>query len=387
MSPDDLSRERLARLALAGTREPGDLWLAKAMAEVEGAAELYDHLRSARRRSGTAATIAARLAEGDAERDLARGERLGLRYVVPGDEEWPDQLHDLAYAEDETNGTGGAPLGLWLRGPLRLDALGRSVAIVGSRSATTYGADVAAQIGAECAVEGWTVVSGGAVGIDVAAHRGALAAGGPTVAVLACGADRVYPTGHQQLIEHLAAEGLVVSETIPGGAPYKGRFLTRNRLIAALTRGTVVVEAALRSGALNTATWATRMNRPLMGVPGPVTSATSEGVHELVRSGRASLVTNGRDVLELVGEMGAHTLSTPRGPERRHDRLTATQKQVLEAVPAQAPAVAGSIARTAGLGIDPTLVTLDELLAEGLVTTAGHGWVLARLPVEGAHSA
>jgi DNA processing protein len=380
MTGDALTRERVARLALARTREPGDLWLARAVAEA-GAVELFDHLRSGRRRSGTAATIAARLSEGAPERDLARGERLGLRFVVPGDEEWPDQVDDLSHAEDE-NGTGGAPLGLWARGPLRLDALTRSVAIVGSRSATTYGADVAAQIGAECAAEGWTVVSGGAVGIDIAAHRGALAAGGRTVAVLACGADRVYPLSHEQLIEHIAAEGLVVSETLPGGAPLKGRFLTRNRLIAGLTRGTVVVEAARRSGALNSATWTTRINRPLMGVPGPVTSATSEGVHELVRSGRASLVTSGGDVLEMVGEMGEHTVSARRGPERPHDRLTATQRQVLEAVPAQAPAVAGSIARTAGLGLNGTLETLHELLASGLVTTAGHGWVLARQPEE-----
>lgn len=374
---DALNREQLARLALSQTREPGDLWMSKAVAEV-GAVELCDHLRSGRRRSGIAAKVALRLAEVDAERDLDRGRRVGLRYVVPGDPEWPDQVDDLILAEDLTNRTGGPPLGLWVRGPLRLDSLGRSVAIVGSRSATTYGADVAAQIGAECAAQGWTVVSGGAVGIDVAAHRGALAGGGPTVAVLACGADRAYPLEHQRLIDHLAEEGLVVSETVPGGAPHKGRFLTRNRLIAALTRGTVVVEAATRSGALNSATWATRINRPLMGVPGPVTSATSEGVHELVRSGQATLVTSGPDVLEVVGGMGEHTVRPPRGAERPHDRLTATQRQVLEAVPARSPAVAGSIARVTGLGLDPTLETLHELLAGGLVRTAGHGWVLAR---------
>lgn len=378
-------RERLARLALARTREPGDLWLAKAVAEL-GAVELYDHLRSGRRHTDTAETVATRLTEGGAERDLALGERLGLRYVVPGDGEWPHQLDDLGRAEDP-NKTGGAPLGLWARGPLRLDALTRSVAIVGSRSATTYGADVAAEIAAECAAQGWIVVSGAAFGIDVAAHRGALAGGGATVAVLACGADRVYPPDHEQLIEHIAGDGLVVSETIPGGAPHKGRFLTRNRLIAGLTRGTVVVEAASRSGALNSATWAARINRPLMGVPGPVTSATSEGVHDLVRTGRASLVTSGGDVLELVGEMGEYSAPVPRGPERPHDRLTRTQQRVLEAVPARSPAVVGSIARTAGLGPDSTLSTLHELLAGGFVATAGHGWLLARQQEEGAPSA
>jgi len=385
LTVDDRTRERLARLALAQSRDVGDLWLAQAVAEV-GAVELHDHLRSGRRHSGTAAKAAARLAAVDPARDLERGERVGLRWVVPGDDEWPSQLADLVHAEDP-NGTGGPPLGLWARGPLRLDALARSVAIVGSRSATTYGCDVAAQVAAECAAEGWTVVSGGAWGIDVAAHRGALAGGGVTVAVLACGADRAYPVVHERIIDRIAEDGLVVSETKPGGAPHKGRFLTRNRLIAGLTRGTVVVEAAIRSGALNSATWTTRLSRPLMGVPGPVTSATSEGVHELVRTGQATLVTSGQDVLEIVGDVGEHTVVPRRAPERPHDRLTATQRRVLEAVPVRSPAVAGSIAQVAGLGLDGTLAALHELRAGGLVTTAGHGWLLARQPgEEGAHA-
>ena len=121
------------------------------------------------------------------------------------------------------------------------------------------------------------------------------------MAVLACGADRAYPLAHAEILEHIAEHGAVVSESPPGHAPFKARFLSRNRLIAALTRGTVVVEAARRSGALNTATWAARLQRPLMGVPGPVTSAPSEGVHRLLRSGQATVVTTGLDVLEVVG--------------------------------------------------------------------------------------
>ena len=277
----DLERERLARVALARAREPGDLWLARAVAGV-GAVELYEHLRSDRRHTGTAADAAARLVGVEPQRDLEQGRRVGLRFVVPGDDEWPTQVDELAWAEPLNDG-GGAPLGLWARGPRRLDQLDRSVAIVGARSATTYGCDVAAEIAAGCGVAGWTVVSGAAVGIDVSAHRGVLAGGGPTVAVLACGADKVYPRAHEQLLEHVAAEHMVVSETLPGGAPFKHRFLTRNRIIVALARGTVVVEAAARSGALNSAMWATRLNRPLLGVPGPVTSAVSEGVHGLLR--------------------------------------------------------------------------------------------------------
>jgi DNA processing protein len=383
---DALTRERLARLSLALTREPGDLYLARAVAEV-GAVELCEHLRTGRRRSGVAATIAERLAVVDAGRVLSAGERIGLRYVVPGDDEWPEQVDDLVHAEDPHTGTGGVPLGLWARGPLRLDSVGRSVAVVGSRSATTYGADAAAQIAVECAAQGWTVVSGAAVGIDVAAHRGALAGGGATVAVLACGADRVYPMAHERLIEHIAAEGLVVSETAPGGAPFKPRFLTRNRLIAALTRGTVVVEAAIRSGALNSATWASRLNRPLMGVPGPVTSATSEGVHELVRTQQATLVCRADDVLEVVGDLGEHTVAPRRAPERPEDRLTETQRRVLEAVPARSPAVAGSVAQVAGIGLDRTLETLHELRDAGFVVAAGLGWLLARQQEEAASDA
>ncbi|GAB3266698.1 DNA-processing protein DprA [Nocardioides dilutus] len=374
----DLEQERLARLALARTREPGDLWLAHSVEKV-GAIDLYEHLRSGRGRSETATEVAGRLADVEPARDLDRARRLGLRFVVPGDDEWPTQVDDLAFAEPGSEG-GGPPLGLWARGPVRLDDLGRSVALVGSRSATTYGSDVAAEMAAGCAIEGWTVVSGAAVGIDVAAHRGALAAGGRTVAVLACGADKAYPQGHQQLLDHLAAEHLVVSETVPGGAPLKHRFLTRNRIIVALARGVVVVEAAARSGALNSAGWATRLNRPLMGLPGPVTSAASEGVHTLLRSGRATVATSAEHVLEAVAEIGQHDAADPRGPERAADRLSPRRRQVLEAVPAVRAAGLDSIARVAGLGTSEVSAALHELAAGDLVEADGRGWRLARRP-------
>ena len=155
------------------------------------------------------------------------------------------------------------------------------------------------------------MVSGAAYGIDQAAHRGALGVEGANVAVLACGVDRAYPTAHRALLDHLADTALVVAEVPPGCAPTRGRFLSRNRLIAALTRGTVVVEAAVRSGALNTAGWTTRLNRHLMGVPGPVTSAQSQGIHQLIRTGEAILVTQGSEVLELVGDVGTHLVPHP----------------------------------------------------------------------------
>ena len=376
----DLERERAARAALARTREPGDLWLARSVAEI-GAVDLHEHLRSGRHHTGTAAEVAALLADVHPERDLDRARRMGLRFVVPGDDEWPSQVEDLAFAEPGTEG-GGAPLGLWARGPRRLDELARSVAVVGSRSATTYGCDVAAEFAAGCAAAGWAVVSGGAVGIDVSAHRGALAGGGHTAAVLACGADKVYPRAHEQLLEHLAAEHVLVSETVPGGAPFKHRFLTRNRIIAALAAGTVVVEAAARSGALNSAGWAARLNRPLLGVPGPVPSASSEGVHARLRSGRATVATSAEDVLDAVAAVGEHHATDRRGPERAGDRLSPRHQRVLEAVPALRPAAADSIARVAGLGAGEVSAALDDLVASDLVVPDGRGWRLARRPGE-----
>ena len=267
--------DRLARVALGRLTEPGDPRIARLVASL-GAPGVLSALSGPDQRSDVARELASRLRAIDPVGDLERAGRSGLRFVVPGDAEWPTQLDDLVRAElvDER---GGPPLGLWVRGPARLDRLSRSVAVVGSRSATTYGTEVAAGIAGALVRAGHPVVSGAAFGIDQAAHRGALAVAGANVAVLACGVDRAYPTAHRALLEHLAETGLVVAEVPPGCAPTRGRFLSRNRLIAALTCGTVVVEAAVRSGALNTASWAGRLHRHLMGVPGPVTQRPVRG--------------------------------------------------------------------------------------------------------------
>lgn len=364
--------ERLARLTLGRVAEPGKVALLDAVTEL-GAVEVRDRLLEDRRTTAQATEAA-----GSAERDLECGLRAGLRFVVPGDQEWPAGLDDLAGAA-APQGRGGVPLGLWVRGPLRLDALTGSLAVVGSRAASMYGVDVAREIAADVADAGRVVVSGAAYGIDQAAHRGAIAAGSPTVAVLACGADRVYPSRHADLIAHIAASGAVVSETVPGGAAMRVRFLTRNRVIAALTAGTVVVEAALRSGALSTAHWAERLNRHLMGVPGPVTSASSAGVHQLVRTGAATLVTSGAEVLEVLAASGEHLLAPPRGPDRARDALTDRQQLVLDAVPVARGATAVSVARLVGLGAETTHATLLELELRGMVEAGDGGWRLAAL--------
>jgi DNA processing protein len=372
MSASD--EERLARLALSRLTEPGEPKIALLTAQL-GAARLRDLLSDPEQERPEARDVASRLRGLNPAADLERGQKLGLRYVVPGDDEWPAQVDDLSRAE-LLDHRGGPPLGLWVRGPTRLDALTDAVAVVGARSATTYGTDVAASIAGVLARAGRPVVSGAAFGIDQAAHRGALAVEGANVAVLACGADRAYPTAHRDLLDHLGRTSAVVAEVPPGCAPTRGRFLSRNRLIAALTRGTVVVEAAARSGALNTASWATRLNRHLMGVPGPVTSAQSQGVHEILRTGAASVVTRGEEVLEVVSESGAHLVTPRRAPSRPGDRLPARDARVLDAVPLANPAPVDSIATTAGMDLLDVQAALRRLERDQLVERMPRGWRL-----------
>ena len=169
----------------------------------------------------------------------------------------------------------------------------------------------------------------------------------------------------------------MVSEAAPGCAPTRIRFLARNRIIAALTAGTVVVEAAVRSGALNTASWAESINRMVLGVPGPVTSAQSGGVHQLIRSRNALLVTNGAEVLEAVAQIGSFTVTEPREEPRPRDLLTSTQQQVLDAVPVSRSASAESIAHTAGLRLPLVRDHLLDLQDAGFVEALGDGWQLA----------
>ncbi|MER6383297.1 DNA-processing protein DprA [Streptomyces sp. NPDC001250] len=315
--------------------------------------------------------LVARARRAEPERDLAVARAAGARFVGPHDAEWPRQLDDLGDAR---------PIGLWVRGrpSLRMWAL-RSVAVVGARACTEYGTHAAATLAAGLAERGWVVVSGGAYGIDGAAHRGALAARGATVAVLACGVDRPYPRGHTALIERIAEQGLVVGELPPGDHPTPSRFILRNRVIAALTRGTVVVEAACRSGSLATARAAQRLGRFTMGVPGPVTSALSAGVHELLR-GEAALVTDAAEIVELVGDMGE--LAPPRhGPVLPRDLLEPAARAVLAALPGNRAASVEEIALGAPTTRDEAIARLYELRALGYVERHDDGWKLTRQAV------
>lgn len=360
--------ERRARALLTRVCEPGDRQVARLVRE-HGAGGALALLRAAGPVVRTPERYLARLEAADVDADLARLARVDGRVVVPGDLEWPTQLDDLGEL---------APLALWVRGAadLRMSAL-RSVAVVGARAATSYGTYVASTLAGDLALSGWTVVSGGAYGIDAAAHTGALAGGGVTVAVLACGVDVAYPPRHDALFARVAADGVLVSEVPPGAAPHRGRFLVRNRVIAALTRGTVVVEAALRSGSLSTARDAERLGRPVLVVPGPVTSPMSQGVHRELRRG-AVPVTCAAEVVEAVGELGTDLAPEPESPVRPSDRLDPIAARVLDAVPVRRPATADSIARTAGLTPAETSAALGLLELEGFVRRGPQGWSLPR---------
>lgn len=371
--------DRLYRAALCQLTEPGDIRVANLLVDL-GPEGLYRELVSPtvvaldERTRQSRADVAARLSDVDPRGILDDGVRRGLRFVIPGDEEWPTPLDDLRFAP-YLQERGGVPIGLWVRGPLPLSDLGAAVAVVGTRDATGYGAEVAAEIAATCSRAGVTVVSGAALGIDSFGHKGALAVDGPTVAVLACGADRPYPVEHRALLDEIARDGAVVSEVGPSLPVTRVRFLARNRIIAALTGGTVVVEAAWRSGALNTANWADRLNRRVMGVPGPVSSVASQGVHALLRRG-GMVVTRGADVLEILGVSGEHLLDEPRGPQKRRDSLSVRERQILDAVPVAHAAITTSIARTAGVDAITVSSALNRFAARGLVERVPTGWQL-----------
>ncbi|SHF52345.1 DNA processing protein [Jatrophihabitans endophyticus] len=263
----------------------------------------------------------ARHAGVDPHADLEAAARHGIRLVVPESADWPHfalaalehaavarlRTYDVEPERYRRTGEPIPPLALWLRGPLDPSGLAvRAAGIVGSRRSTRYGDTVARRFARELAERDVVVVSGGAFGIDTAAHDGALAAGGETVLVSAGGLDAAYPAQHRVLFGRVAASGLLVSEHAPGASPRRGRFLVRNRLVAAFATGTVVVEAGQRSGTRNTVGHCARLGRPIMVVPGPVDSAESVGCHDLLRDERwaATLVTSAADVLAVVGGLG-----------------------------------------------------------------------------------
>ena len=376
--------QRWARLRLSLICEPGDPRLAELLTHRQPTdlLELIQSGRTVAGRSLPQAWIhAAQGIEADVERAQELADAAGLRWIVPGDKAWPERLHDLDHAPPNGGAT-GAPLGLWVLGTGSLaDMIEQSVSIVGARDCTAYGAEQAAEIAADAGSAGFTVVSGAAFGVDACAHRGALAMLAPTIAVLACDAATSYPRAHAALLRRIAEEGLVVSEQPPGRAPTKARFLARNRLIAALTVGTVVVEARRRSGALNTLAWADQLGRVTMAVPGPVTSQQSVGTHEAIRDGKAMLVATGSDVIAALGGLEIPTSSPARseGGDTAFDALSPEQARVLDALEWRVPLSMSDVARRAGVGRAGAERALLVLAEGGWAAADASGrWFLAR---------
>ena len=368
------SEDRWARVGWSRVAEPGTAQVHQWITEL-GAVEALEALRAGAIGAGT--TYAARLAETDIDAVASVMRRLGIRAVVPDDDEWPGGL-DVLHRP---------PPCLYARGGLAVGpALERSVAVVGARAATEYGTTMAFEIAEGLASRAATVVSGAAYGIDAAAHRGALAAEGTTVAVLACGLDRVYPAGHSGLLTRIAETGAVVSEIPIGHAPYRARFLERNRLIATMTLGTVVVEAGLRSGSLNTASHARRYHRHVAAVPGPVTSAVSAGCHELIRNG-GTLVTDAAEVLDLMGRMGLDAATAKRAPDTPDGGLGAQDRLVWSAVPVRQVASATALSVRTGQPVGAVMASLGRLELLGLVRREGDAWLKVPQPPRRAEGA
>ena len=393
----------LARAYLSRVAEPACVPLWK-LVQDHGPVGAVDRIRADDLPEDVRPFVAARRPTVDPHADLAAADRRGIRLVVPESYDWPH----FALAALERTGLARVaaweagkrvhdrqgelmpPLGLWVRGTADLTTLAvRSVSLVGARTCTPYGDQVAGELAYGLASRRFTVVSGGAYGIDAAAHRGALAAGGETVLVSAGGLDRAYPPSHEALFRRTGESGLLVSESPPGCAPHRARFLTRNRLISAFGTGTVIVESARRSGARNTAAHSEGLGRPVMVVPGPVTSAMSVGNHDLLRIGYSVLVTSVADVVDVIGSIGESVAQADERPapevplDARAERAAALRdlldslddgaRQVYDGLPTRRPISVSDLVQTSGLPVPEVLAALPLLTLHGLAEHTDEG--------------
>lgn len=322
-----------------------------------------------------------RLPDLAAERDLRVMQRLAGGLLIPEDQNWPKSLQDLGLME---------PIALWFRGSALVPTAKDCVSIVGSRDCSDYGRSVTAELSHGLALQGKTVFSGGAYGIDAAAHSAALGTGptdGPaTIAVMAGGLDRFYPSGNEELLRQVASSNVLLAEVPPGTNPTKYRFLQRNRLIAALSGTTVVVEARWRSGALNTAHHAAGLGRQVAAIPGSVYSANSAGCHRLLREGAAVCVTDAAEVLELMSASGEwlagdRAIGDATGQKKvqraDHDDLAVEDLLLLDALPVRNGASIGKLSAVGGLGNSAVHAGLGRLELLGLARRTDAGWVRA----------
>ena len=300
-----------------------------------------------------------RLSLGAVKQAISKMQQIRGFMLTPVSAGWPEQLSDLGY---------NAPMALWVRGSqTAIDRLSKSVAVVGSRGATTYGEFATESVVAALVGKGISIISGGAYGIDASAHKSTLALQGNTVAVMAGGIEKLYPSGNSQLLKRVTETGAVLSELPPGSIPTKWRFLQRNRLIAALSQSTIVVEANWRSGALNTATHAQTLDREIYALPGPISSPKSAGTNKLIADGRAQLIVDPADLLERMG------IQAKVPTQLELSGLGAIEVRVLDAIGFDSLEIA-EICSAAGLTRDEARFGLGNLELEGLVARRGNAW-------------
>lgn len=380
-SLDDQLPELVARAAWSGIAEPGDS-TAGALLAALGAPQA---LRALLERWTTTELCEALAAQGQEQSVLTpsalttgidrwrprlnshavlgalrNAAHAAVQLVTPGAAEWPESLGDLGPH---------SPTALWVKGdPTHLERLKESISLVGARAATGYGEHVTVEAAAGLVDRGYAIVSGAAYGIDGTAHRSALASNGVTLAFLAGGVDRFYPSGHSQLLQRISETGAVISEVPCGTQPTKWRFLQRNRLIAAASQATVVIEAGWRSGSLNTAGHAGALGKPLGAVPGPVTSAASAGCHRLIREYDAVCVTTAEEMANLV-ESGT-------GPHVRDaERVPAAHTRVVDALSGRTPRPVTEIAARSGLSITEVQAVLGVLEIGARAAETERGWI------------
>ncbi|GAB3843741.1 DNA-processing protein DprA [Nesterenkonia populi] len=409
---------RTARASLSRVIEPGDLLGCLTVAEL-GPETAWDLIRSGGRAPAAQQQRIAEAAElvglglrqrslshglerwrtraprADGARDLHRIRQLGGGLLIPEDSSWPAQLQDLHPA---------GPIGLWFRTrtraepghePMaelaqRMPEAHRGFAVVGAREMTDYGGRIAHELAQDLSGHGVTIISGGAYGIDAAAHRGALRAEqpeethvAPTIAVLAGGADRLYPAGNEELLRAVTQRGVLLSELPPGSSPTRHRFLHRNRIIAGLSAASVVVEARARSGALSTAHHALSIGRPVGAFPGSVRSAASAGTHRLLRETPAQLVTDPAEVISLIASASAHP-TDPRAQqpelplrtdaENPLDHMSEADRRIYDALPKRGLTTPSRLTDVAGLPIPHILGGLTRLEAKNLARASGGQW-------------
>lgn len=322
-----------------------------------------------------------------AQQDLETVMGLGGRLITPDDSDWPLEELDRAFGFAATGMSDHLrtyqddavpPHALWVKGGNLRSLTSQAVAVVGTRAISHYGTEVTRMLVDNLVAHQWTIISGGALGVDTVAHTTALKAGGSTVVVAACGLDRSYPAHNRGLFQEIVdrGAGAIISEYPPGTTPQRHRFLTRNRLAAALSTGTVVTEAAWRSGALNTLSWCSGLGRVAMAVPGPVTTAGSLGCHERIRTGQAEMVCNGDEVRSLLGAIGEldvqgqYELQFVATPVQG---LSRNELRVFDSL-GQEPQDAGQVAVGTGLPLALAVHLLVDLHKRGLVIREGTMW-------------